>query len=101
MYDTRGKGETGRTRSRCVDGMHYRATRAVAEVRRWGTSTSGRIEGKGYGRFHGDGYGYNNGNHWPIMMLGRSMMSRLIEKQNVHGTGAPFGFSNTQWDTTD
>ena len=68
-------------------------------------------------------YGYNNGNHWPavkrdgletweiswllgwksspIMMLGRSIISRLIEKQNVHGTGAPFGFSNTQWDTTD
>jgi len=29
------------------------------------------------------------------------MMSRRIEKQNVHGTGAPFGFSSTQCDTTD
>lgn len=45
--------------------------------------------------------GYNNGNHWPMMILGKSMMSRLIEKQKVHGTGAPFGFSNTQWETTD
>lgn len=36
-----------------------------------------------------------------MMILGKSMMSRLIEKQNVHGTGAPLGFSSTQCDTTD
>lgn len=29
------------------------------------------------------------------------MISRLIEKQNVQGTGAPFGFNSTQCDTTD
>lgn len=32
--------------------------------------------------------------------LGRSMMSLLIEKQNVHGTGAPDGFNNTQCEYT-
>ena len=29
------------------------------------------------------------------------MMSLRIEKQNVHGTGAPEGFSNTQCENTD
>jgi hypothetical protein len=36
-----------------------------------------------------------------MMILGKSIISRLIEKQNVHGTGAPFGFKSTQCDTTD
>lgn len=30
--------------------------------------------------------------------LGRSMMSLLIEKQKVQGTGAPDGLSRTQWE---
>ena len=33
--------------------------------------------------------------------LGRSMISLRIEKQNVHGTGAPLGFSSTQCEYTD
>jgi hypothetical protein len=31
-----------------------------------------------------------------MTILGRSNRSRLMEKQNVAGTGAPEGFSNTQ-----
>jgi hypothetical protein len=34
-------------------------------------------------------------------MLGRSKRSLLMEKQKVAGTGAPDGFSNTQWEYTD
>lgn len=37
----------------------------------------------------------------PITRLGRSMISLRIEKQNVHGTGAPEGFRSTQWEYTD
>lgn len=33
--------------------------------------------------------------------LGRSMISRRIEKQNVQGTGVPDGFNNTQCECTD
>ena len=84
--------------------------------------TVGRAEGEGNRKAQAIGHGYNNGNHWPrvnqdekpgrsfgrqvgqyspMMMLGRSIISRLIEKQNVQGTGAPFGFNNTQCETTD
>ena len=37
----------------------------------------------------------------PITKLGRSMMSLRIEKQNVHGTGAPLGLRSTQCEYTD
>lgn len=33
--------------------------------------------------------------------LGRSIISLRIEKQNVHGTGAPLGLSSTQCEYTD
>ena len=34
-------------------------------------------------------------------MLGKSKISRRIEKQNVHGIGSPEGFNSTQWENTD
>lgn len=37
----------------------------------------------------------------PITILGRSNRSLRIEKQNVDGTGAPFGFNSTQCEYTD
>ena len=37
----------------------------------------------------------------PMMIIGRSKISLLIEKQNAHGTGAPDGFRSTQCDITD
>ena len=45
--------------------------------------------------------GEQGSRHVPMTRLGRSMMSLRIEKQNVHGTGAPFGFSRTQCEYTD
>lgn len=37
----------------------------------------------------------------PMTRLGRSMMSRRMEKQNVQGTGAPLGLRSTQCEYTD
>ena len=39
--------------------------------------------------------------HSPMTRLGRSIISLRIEKQNVHGTGEPFGLSKTQCEYTD
>jgi hypothetical protein len=36
-----------------------------------------------------------------MTILGRSNRSLRIEKQKVAGTGAPEGFSSTQWEYTD
>ena len=37
----------------------------------------------------------------PMTMLGKSKISRLIEKQNVQGIGSPEGFKSTQCENTD
>lgn len=39
--------------------------------------------------------------HAPMTKLGRSIMSLRIEKQKVHGTGAPLGLRSTQCEYTD
>jgi hypothetical protein len=43
----------------------------------------------------------NENDNAPITTLGRSNRSLRIEKQNVDGTGAPFGLSSTQCEYTD
>jgi len=37
----------------------------------------------------------------PIIRLGQSKISRLMVKQNEHGTGSPEGLRSTQWEYTD
>lgn len=39
--------------------------------------------------------------HSPIIKLGKSNKSLLMEKQNAQGTGAPFGFNSTQCKLTE